>query len=68
VTDRVNALTVVLEQDVRVDDVEGLILAISRFVGVASVTANVADLDSHIAAKRARFVLEGRILDLLRSL
>ena len=53
-TDRYNALTIVLEKDVRDDDAEALLNAIRQLRGVLSVTGNVADLDSHMAQERAR--------------
>lgn len=56
-TDRYNALTVVLEKDIRNDDAEALLNAIRQLRGVLSVTGNVADLDSHMAQARARHEL-----------
>lgn len=53
-TDRYNALTVVLEKDIRDDDAEALLAAIRQLRGVLSVSGNVADLDSHLAQERAR--------------
>lgn len=53
-TDRYNALTVVLEQDIRDDDAEALLNAIRQLRGVLSVTGNVSDMNSHIAQERAR--------------
>ena len=43
-TDRYNALTVVMEKDMRDDDAEALIAAIRQLRGVLSVSGNVADL------------------------
>ena len=53
-TDRYNALTVVLEHDIRDDDAEDLLAAIRQLRGVLSVSGNVSDLDAHIAQARAR--------------
>lgn len=53
-TDRYNALTVVLEKDMREDDAEQLLCAIRQLRGVLSVSGNVADLTDHIAQERAR--------------
>lgn len=53
-TDRYNALTVVLEQDMRDDDAEALLSAIRQLRGVLSVTGNVADMDSYISDARAK--------------
>ena len=53
-TDRYNALTVVLEKDIRSDDAEAILNAIRQLRGVLSVNGNVADMNSHIAEERAR--------------
>jgi hypothetical protein len=56
-TDRYNAITVVLERDTRDDDAAALLNAIRQLRGVLSVSGNVANLDSHIAQERARHSL-----------
>jgi len=61
-TDKLNALTVVLDHDYRDDDVESLILAIMRFRGVLSVKGNVADIVSHTAEVRAKTELRTALL------
>lgn len=53
-TDRFNALTVVLDHDIRDDDAEPLIAAIMQLRGVLSVAGNVSDLSAHLAHERAR--------------
>ena len=60
-TERFNTLTVVLETDVREDDAEGLLAAISRLRGVLSVKGNVADIDAFLAEQRARSDLEQKL-------
>jgi len=57
-TDRFNALTVILEKDVREDDAEPLILAIRLLKGVLAVEGHVASLDEKIAESRVRRELE----------
>ena len=52
-TDRMNALTVVLSTDMREEQVVGLADAIRMMRGVLSVTSNVTDLHFHIAEQRA---------------
>jgi hypothetical protein len=52
-TDRYNALTVVLEQDIRDDDAEYLINAIRMLRGVLDVQGNVSSADSFVAQSRA---------------
>ena len=65
-TDRINALTVVLNKDIRIDDVEGLINAIEMLRGVLSVSPHVADtLDSHIAENRVRHDLGQKLFDIV---
>jgi hypothetical protein len=64
-TDRYNALTIVLEKNMREDDAEGLIQALQMMRGVASVTPIVADVQSHIAYERARNDLRSRVTDFL---
>jgi inosine-uridine nucleoside N-ribohydrolase len=64
-TDRFNALTVVLEQDIREDDAQAIIAAISQLRGVASVEGNVADMHSHIAKEQALHELRGKMMDII---
>lgn len=60
-TDRINALTVVLINDIREDDAKHIVDAILMIKGVLSVTANVADLDDTLARIRARDELTTKI-------
>lgn len=53
-TDRLHSLTVVLEEDLRVDDAELLIAAIGMMRGVLSVSPNVSDTRDLVAQMRAR--------------
>lgn len=53
-TDRLNTLTVVLEQPIRDDDAEVIINAIKMVKGVLSVKGNVADHTEYMAEERAR--------------
>lgn len=64
-TDRLNALTVVLETDIREDDAEALIAAIRQLRGVLSVTGTVADIGDHIAQERVRRELGEKLLRVL---
>ncbi len=64
-TDRLHALTVVLEQDTRDDDAEALIAAIQQMRGVASVRGRVADPKSYAALERARFEVRDQIAAVL---
>ena len=52
-TDRFNALTVVLDKNIREDDAQAIISAIYQLRGVVSVEGNVADPMSYIAKEQA---------------
>lgn len=65
-TDRYSSVTVVFERDIRSDDAEQLLSAISMLKGVQSVTPHVRDLSEHIAEERARHKLVTQIYDILR--
>ncbi len=64
-TDRINALTVVLENDIRSDDVELLMTAINMIKGVLRVDKNVTDINSYVANERARMELGSKLWDVL---
>jgi hypothetical protein len=64
-TDRFNALTVVLERDIRKDDADALIGAIRQLRGVLSVEGNVADIAAHVAEERARHDIGQKLMDVL---
>lgn len=65
-TNRFHSLTVVFDANMREDDAQGLMAAISHMRGVISVEGNVADLDEHVAEMRVRNELTDKILDVLR--
>lgn len=64
-TDRYNALTVVLDRDIRSDDAKALISAIQQLRGVLRVDPHVAELTNHIAESRVRRELYEKLLNLL---
>lgn len=66
-TDQYNALTVVLEKDIRVDDAEAILNAIRQLRGVLSVNGNVTNFGDYIAQERARRDLVEKIWDVLYS-
>lgn len=53
-SDRINTITVVLKKDTRDDDCEQIVSAIRMVKGVSSVTANVANIQDHLAIERVR--------------
>lgn len=61
-TERYNALTIVLDRDIRKDDARPLIGAIRMLRGVASVTPNVTDICDHVAQERVRRELGEKLL------
>lgn len=66
-TDRVHSLLVVLENDVREDDIQNFIDVLSRMRGVAGVEKCVSDYGTHMAEKRAHQKWREKILALLDS-
>lgn len=67
-TDRIHSLTVVLERDLRDDDVAGLIDAIKHFRCVVEVTPHVADGVTHMAVMRAKAEMRNKLLGLFEVL
>ena len=53
-TDRINALVVTLDHDIREDDVEAVVQAIRMIKCVLRVDTNVSNIDTHVAYERAR--------------
>lgn len=66
-TDRYNALLVVLDQDIRDDDAEAIINAIKMVKGVLDVKPNVMDPMDAIATARARHDLTGKVYKALQE-
>lgn len=66
-TDRIHALTVVLDRDYRDDDVECIVKAIEMVRGVASVEMHVTDFEDHTARERVRHDLARTFLDVYRA-
>jgi hypothetical protein len=64
-TDRINALIVVLADDIREDDVQPLLDAIALLRGVVRVEMHVADLDAYIAKEQAKAFYRSKIFDVL---
>lgn len=67
-TDRVDAFTIVLDKDVREDDVEFILNAIRMIKGVMSVEPHIADISSEgIGRMRMHAILWDAILKTLRD-
>lgn len=61
-TDRAHSLTVVLQRDMRLDDIEDTMNAIRCLRNVAEVSPIVADVVSHMATIRAKQELFEQLL------
>lgn len=66
-TNRINALVVVLEKDIREDDIEHLKNAILMFKDVLSVKQNVSQISDHVAEMRAKQKFNDKIFKLLED-
>jgi len=64
-TDRLNALIVVLDKDIRDDDAQPLMDAIKMMKGVISVSGSVADSESVVAESRVRSQLSKKLWEVL---
>lgn len=64
-TDRIHSITVVLEENLRVDDAERILDALRMVRGVISADGNIADPDSHMAEVRARTDLHQKMFDVI---
>lgn len=65
-TDRINSLTVVLERDIREDDIAPLMAAIESHRGVLQVLPHVADgIADVVASGRIRAELGTKIMEIL---
>ena len=65
-TDRVNALTVTLERDIRIDDVQVLVDAIKMLRGVMSVETHISNIEQHIAEERVRIEFKQKLWEALK--
>ncbi len=64
-TDRVAALTVVLDEDIRIDDVEFIVNAIKAIRHVQSVKPIVSNWEVHVAEERVRREIYAKIFDIV---
>jgi len=67
-TDRYNALIVVLEKDTRDDDAEKIIEIIKSLKGVSDVTGNVVDHDSYVAQIRVTQKVVDKLFAIINDL
>ena len=64
-TDKIHALTVILETPIRDDDIEPLVRAIKHLRGVLDVKTEVADIDTWAAEERALVQLRQKLRHVL---
>lgn len=67
-TNRFHSLTVVLEKDIREDDAEALMAAISQLRGVLNVTGEVSTPETYMAVERARHEIKLKLYSALKDL
>jgi hypothetical protein len=67
VSDRIKALTVILERDNRDDDTQALADAIKMFVGVADVKMQVVTSEDHLARVKVRREITDKLWKALES-
>ena len=66
-TNRVNAFIVVLQNNVREDDIQETRLALQMIKGVVDVKPNIATVDDLIAEVRVKREIFNKILDFLKD-
>ncbi len=66
-TDRINALTVVLDRDYRDDDVEAIVAAIRMVRGVVSVEQRVVSANDYIIRMRLVYELRNKLVEAVCS-
>lgn len=64
-SDRIKVLTVVLEQDLREEEIQPLIAAIKQLRNVIEVSAEVADPNLYVATTRVRRELGQKLLKIV---
>jgi hypothetical protein len=64
-TDRINAITLLLDRDIRIDDAESLIAAVRCLRGVIDVQPNVVSIDAKLAEQRALADMRDKLRDVL---
>ena len=66
-TDCVHSITVVLENNMREDDVDQYIACFMMIKGVVAAQKNVADSADYAAREQAKHEIKMKILDMLRG-
>ena len=66
-SDRYNAITVVLEKDTRDDDAQDILTALKMIKGVIAAEPNIVNVDSFVSDTRARSELGTKLFEVLYS-
>lgn len=66
-SDRTRVLTVLLDDDYRIDDIGPLLNAIGMLKGIIDVKPNVSNLETYTAYSKARIDLESLVFKALRE-
>lgn len=64
-SNRYHSLTIVLEEDMKDEDAEGLMDALLHLKGVVGVEPNISDPNTVTAVVRARYELGMKLLDIV---
>jgi len=67
-TDRINYLTVVLEKNIREDDVQNLIDTIKMIKYVLTVEANVVNATSYVEEQRIKHQLKQKLFKIIEEI
>jgi hypothetical protein len=67
-TDRVRRITVILEQETRVDNAEPIVAALQMVKGVGDVVPQVGDYEAREASRTALLDLKVKIANFLQDL
>ena len=66
-TDRVKGFTVVLERDIRIDDVEVIKTAIEMIRGVGSVEMHITTHEDHISRMQMKDEIRTKLFDFIKA-
>lgn len=66
-TDRVRHLTITLDEDLRVDDLEPIVSAIRHIRGVAGVEQHVVRMEDHLARQAVRAEVQQKLHEAVDS-
>jgi hypothetical protein len=66
-TDRVRHLTITLDEDTRVDDLEAVVSAIRHVRGVAGVEHHVVRMEDHLARQAVRAEVQQKLHEAVNS-